>query len=157
MKTKFNIFIFSCLFLILACEKENFIDDSSLIGKWTDTIDVKPKGLLVYDLVLNNNATFSIKISYFGVYPDENDQDLSSWSELTGSLEQNDPNHLVFNVKKNVWWDDFFDITPVTEESNTKVFDNCTYKIINNVLELSYTSYPADYPVASKREFVRVE
>ena len=148
------------MFLILSCEKESsdLIDDLGLVGKWKETIDAQPQGLLIYDLTLNNNAIISLKISHFGVYFGESDQDLSAWSEFSGSFEQEDPNFLILKSQRYTWWDGFYDmVNPIIEESNTLVFENCTYKIKNNVLELTYTTYPADAPIETKKELVRVQ
>ena len=144
---------------MLSCESENsaVVDDVHLVGKWQETINAQPQGLLIYDLSINSNATFSFKVSHYEVYSGENEQDLSAWTEFSGSFEQENPDFLIFNSKRYSWWDSFYDMTPITEASNSQVFANCTYKIINDVLELTYTTYPADAPIETTKQLIRVQ
>jgi len=147
------------MLFILSCEKENLdsIDDLSLIGKWSETVEAKPQGLLVYDLTLNDDSTFLLKIRHFGIYSGQNNQDLSAWSEFSGSFEKKDPNVLILKSKKYAWWDIFYEMTPILEDSNAQVFENCRYKISNNELELTYTTYPLDSPLETKKKLIRVK
>ncbi|WP_100613558.1 hypothetical protein [Confluentibacter citreus] len=155
MKVIYCVFIL----LFLSCQKEdiNPIEDVSLIGKWTEIIEAKPQGLLIYELTLNTNSTFILKINQFGIYPTQSNQDISAWTEFSGTFEQKPPNTLILKAGEYSWWDDFYDMTPISEASNAQVFENCTYKIINDTLELTYTTYPADSPIETKKVLTKVK
>src|SRR5690606_18674563 len=149
-----------CVFIlsILSCHKEdiNPIEDVRLTGKWTETIEANPQGLIVYGLTINENATFILKISHFGTYQNQNNNDLSAWTEFSGTLEEKSSDSLIFKSEKHRWWDGFYDMTPITEASSRLIYEDCTYKIINNTLELSYTTYPADAPEETEMIFTKV-
>lgn len=157
MKTIFYPVLSFLMLLSSSCENENIIISNKLVGKWSYTTEVSPQGIIVYELVIDDNFSFLSKVNYFGTYAGQNNQDLSSWSEFSGRLEEGQ-NTLIFRAENYRWWDSFYDnMTPVSEESNLSLFDDCTYQITSNSLELTYLTYPADAPVKTKRKYTRIE
>jgi len=156
MKTISYSFLIFLMVITASCENENFVISNKLVGKWSYTTEASPQGIFVYELTINDNFSFLSKINSFGIYSGQNNQDLSGWSEFSGSLEEGE-NTLIFSAENYMWWDSFYDMTPVSEESNQTLFDDCTYKVTSNSLELTYITYPADAPVKTKRKYIRVE
>ena len=157
MKTIFYPVLIFLMLLTSSCENENIIISNKLVGKWSYTAEVSPQGIIVYELVIDDNFSFLSKVNYFGTYAGHNNQDLSSWYEFSGRLEEGQ-NTLIFRTENYRWWDSFYDnMIPVSEESSLSLFEDCTYQITSNSLELTYLTYPADAPVKTKRKYKRIE
>ena len=157
MKTIFYPVLIFLMLLTSSCENENIIISNKLVGKWSYTAEVSPQGIIVYELVIDDNFSFLSKVNYFGTYAGHNNQDLSSWYEFSGRLEEGQ-NTLIFRTENYRWWDSFYDnMIPVSEESSLSLFEDCTYQITSNSLELTYLTYPADAHVKTKRKYKRIE
>ena len=157
MKTIFYPVLIFLMLLTSSCENENIIISNKLVGKWSYTAEVSPQGIIVYELVIDDNFSFLSKVNYFGTYAGHNNQDLSSWYEFSGRLEEGQ-NTLIFRTENYRWWDSFYDnMIPVSEESSLSLFEDCTYQITSNSLELTYLTYPADAPEKTKRKYKRIE
>jgi hypothetical protein len=150
------------MIFILSCKKENQADlsmniiNDNLIGEWTDTIEADPNGLIIYNLKINTNSTFSYKVSLFGIYSDQQNENISAWTEYIGNLEQKQDT-IIFLSDKNFWWDDFYDMNPKTNQSTQILFDDCTFNLMDDTLKLTYTSYPYDAPIETIKEFIRLD
>ncbi len=59
---------------------------------------------------------------------------------------------------KYTWWDSFYvGSQPATVIKDGILYDNCSFKIKGDILELNYISYPADAPVNTIRQYKRVK
>lgn len=97
-------------------------------------------GYYVYGLIFNNSTSFLEKSSSHGIYRRQGKFELSGWFERTGYYELND-NKMIFASEKVVSWDSFFGGEPTTNFETQEIFENCTFKINDNILELNYTTY----------------
>jgi hypothetical protein len=152
--TKLILFVITVL-LFSSCEKradDKLISDNLIIGTWVDTTNANPGGYYINELILNNNATFTDKSSSYGIYNGQVKNELSGWFERTGNYEVNG-NKISFVSKKVVSWDSFYGGDPVTNLETQVIFENCTFMINNNILELNYITYPADAPENTIREY----
>jgi hypothetical protein len=146
---------------LFSCEKEknelsiNVNIDNQLVGIWCDTIALQPQGLIVYQLTIDNKAEIVSNVTMYGAYPGQTLQDVASWSESHGLLEQN-KDSLFVRTDKFVWWDRFYRKPPVTEnrDGNIRGFW-CTYSIRNDSLITSYLTFPADAPVMMSMVYIK--
>ncbi|MFC2138445.1 hypothetical protein ACFLTE_09745 [Bacteroidota bacterium] len=162
MKTKSLIlkwiFFIIIIPLFYCCEKNddnNENNDNELIGTWIDTINVSPKGYHKYELIFDSNTLFTEKTSLYGIYDNEEDNELSYWLERTGVYELNE-NNIVFTAKRKISWDNFWGGDPDTSDITQVLFENCTYNVNNDILTLNYTTYPADAPVDTERQYTKI-
>ena len=149
------ILLITSVLLFTSCEKsaiDRYNNENLLIGTWTDTVNVYPRGYYVYELIFNNSTSFLEKSSSHSIYSGQDKFELSGWFERTGYYELND-NNIIFASEKVVSWDSFFGGEPTTNFETQEIFENCTFKINDNVLELSYIIYPADAPVNTIRHY----
>lgn len=156
--TKLILFLIS-IFISFSCEKKDddkLINDNELIGTWVDTVYAKPSGYRVYELIFNSTSSFTDKSSSYGIYNDQDNDELSGWFVRTGNYEVNN-NKLKLISKKVVSWDSFFGGNPVTSSETQIIFENCTFTINRNILELNYITYPADAPENTTRRYKKLD
>jgi len=134
--------------LFFSCEKradELMINDNVLIGTWADTIKASPGGYYIYELVFDNNNSFTDRSGAYGIYNGQHNNELSGWYVRTGNYELAE-NKISFSAEKTISWDSFFGGNPITTNDKQVIFLNCTFKISNDTLELNYITFPADGP-----------
>lgn len=154
MKT--TIFFILILFLV-SCEKQENEPEISneLSGNWYDTVIARPMGYHLYELKLRNDFTFTSKLSMYGIY-NQNANELSAYFEWSGNYAVKS-NRLILTSHKYTWWDSFYvGSQPKTEIKDDIIYDNCTFIVKGNTLELNYISYPADAPVNTTKQYQRV-
>lgn len=135
-------------------ENDKFKIDNSLIGTWVETVNATPSGYYVHELVFNNDLTFSDKSSSYGIYSSQGKNELSGWFIRTGNYDINN-DKLNFISKKNISWDSFYGGSPVTVFKTQIIYENCSFKLNGDKLELNYTTYPADAPENTIRLYER--
>ncbi|TLX72410.1 hypothetical protein E9993_17910 [Labilibacter sediminis] len=144
--------------LLSSCEKKDddkLIDDNILIGTWVDTVNALPNGYYINELIFDSNTSFSEKSSAYGIYNGQDYNELSGWFVRTGNYGLVE-NKIEFTAKKVVSWDSFFGGDPVTTNETRVIFENSTFSINNDILELNYITYPADAPENTKRQYVKL-
>lgn len=156
MKNINRLFIRTFIFLIsvllfASCSKQ---DDGLLMGTWTNKHDALPNGYYVYELMFFNDSAFIAKTSSFGIYTGQAQDDLTAWFEYSGYYSQK-VNKLCFFSNKYTFLDTFYGNQPHTIIKDEILFQNCTFKISNNILELNYTTFPADAPVNTVMQYNR--
>ena len=110
----------------------------------------------LYELKFNDDRTFTSKIRYYGIYSGQSISDLSGFHENSGNYVQ-DLNKLTLNSHQYTWWDSFYvGSQPKTVVKDEILYENCSFKITGDILELNYTTYPADAPVNTTRQFARI-
>jgi hypothetical protein len=129
--------------LFIACDKQ---ENDNLIGTWVQNANASPREYYVYELVFNDDLTFSKKLSSYRI----NSQyinELSGWIIRTGSYDiNNDKLNLI--SKKCITWDSFSGGSPDTIFETQKIYKDCVFKLIGDKkLVLNYISYPADGPM----------
>jgi hypothetical protein len=160
MKKFAPLYLIICIALLFSCEKENHdllpnsAIDTELFGEWSDTIEALPTGLIITNLKINGDSTFLLKGEFFGTYAGQEIDVLSGWSETKGIYEQKNDS-LFFLANERISWDGTYQKEPITRQLSDHLFHNCVYTIKDNVLELTYTTYPADSPVETKKTFIR--
>ncbi len=143
------------ILLLSSCEKKvdvKLINEKALIGTWADTVKASPNGYYINELIFDNTTLFTDKSSAYGIYNGQNNNELSSWFVRTGNYVL-DENKINFNAKEVVSWDSFFGGDPVTTIKTQVIFENSTFSINNNILELNYIIYPADAPENTIRQY----
>jgi len=145
--------IFWAILLFISCSKEG---DSKLTGTWTERVNALPTGYYINELTFNADSTFSSKGSSYGIYGWQGQNDLSGWYEFVGNYSQSS-NSLGLISHKVTSWDKFYDGQPFTEIKDQLLFENCKYKITKQVLEINYTTYPADGPVNTTRIYTKAK
>lgn len=146
------IFLTSVL-LFTSCSKE---DDGLLMGTWTNKKDAQPNGYYVYELRFFNDSAFIAKTSAFGIYTGQAQNDLTAWFEHSGYYSQN-VNKLYLFSNKYTFLDTFYGDQSQTIIKDEILFQNCTFKISDNILELNYTTFPADAPVNTVMQYKRTK
>ncbi len=125
--------------------------NSSLVGTWIDSVSVLD-GYYVNTLEIDNSGAFLDKSDAFGVYPGQTSSQLSGYFVRTGKF-QTESNRIGFLVEKVVSWDSFFGGEPETTIESYTIFENCTFDVRDDLLELRYTTYPADAPEQTIRVY----
>ena len=129
----------------------------SLIGNWAVNESLSP-GHYTTQLTFAGDGTFTDAVRMFGSYPGQSNNDLSSYSIMSGTYKVNG-DQLQTNITRIAVWDRFYGAnSPETVHTvNTTVFDQTHFRIVGPMLTLDYVSYPADAPVPTTKTFIRVE
>jgi hypothetical protein len=147
------IIFFTSILLFLSCTKE---DDGLLKGTWTDKDAALPNGYYVHELKFFNDSAFISKISSYGIYIEQGPNDLTAWFEHSGYYSQNG-NKLYFISHEYTFLDTFYGDQPQTQIKDEILFDNCTFNLSKDILELNYTTYPSDAPINTVRQYKRIK
>jgi hypothetical protein len=158
---KIIILFFAVFFIALfsSCDKENntLKDLNVLSGTWRDSVVALPRGYYINELKVMNNSTFTSKGSSYGIYNGQSANDLTGWFEYSGTFTLNS-NNINFTSHKFTSWDSFYvGSQPQTKIQDQIIFENCTFKIEGEILEINYTTYPADAPVNTMRQYKRIK
>lgn len=143
------------ILLVSSCNKKDndiLIDNNVLVGTWVDTVFALHNAYYINELVFNGNKSFTEKSYAYGIYSGQATDELSGWFERTGTYEL-DINKIEFLAEKVVEWDSFNGGEPVTTNETSMIFENCTFTVNNNILELNYITYPADAPENTTRQY----
>lgn len=127
------------MMLLSACKKEATYPD--LQSTW----------VLDHTRLTFSGNTFTYEL-YTALYPESD-----VYTILRGDVSSNG-NSLTFTIRELENFDRVFNPSmtkPEIIKKNEKIFDQATFKIVKRKLELSYLSYPADYPMATKKVFKR--
>ena len=141
--------------LFFSCNKKAndiITDDNVLIGTWADTVSSSPGGYYIYELVFDKYDSFTDKSDAYGIYNWQHNNELSGWYMRTGNFTS-EGNKISFSTEKAISWDSFFGGNPITTTEKQVIFINCTFKISNDTLELSYITFPADGPENTIRKY----
>jgi hypothetical protein len=153
-KITIRIIIFlTSILLFPSCEKE---DDSILDGTWTNLMQAQPNGYYINELKFFKDSAFISKTSAFGIYVGQGTDDLTAWFEHSGNYSQS-IDKLYFISHKFVYLDTFWGDQPQTQIKDELLFDNCSFKVSDKVLELKYTTYPFDAPEETVRLYTKVK
>jgi len=131
--------------------------EASLIGNWSvsESLNI---GHYTTQLTFAGDGTFTDAVRIFGAYPGQSNNDLSSYSIMSGTYKV-DGDRLQTNITHTVVWDRFYGAnSPETVQTvNITLFDQTHFRIVGPMLTLNYVSYPADAPVSTTKTFIRVE
>lgn len=128
-----------------------------LLSSWEFSENISSGGRYVVRLSFNHDLKFVEKITNYGLYPGDDTQSLSAWSEIDGTYRIED-NKLIFSPKSLTTWDSFYSNpgpTVIRPYPYGSIFDDCTYRIETSILTLTYLTYPADAPIVTTRSFIR--
>lgn len=140
-KLKYSLILFSCLF-VAACSSydselnPNFAD-SEIFGNWADTVQLQPRGYVVYSLVFRPNGSFEVNNDKYGLYANQVKDSISSFRHDLGNYVLSTKN-IYFVSKQSISWDLMTNKLPDTSVKDSTLFQSCTYKIDKNILELKY-------------------
>ena len=154
---KLTVFAVALLFFY-ACEDHDDDIDNNIYSAltrttWIDTVSVSQDGgYYVNQLTFNDDETFTAKFSTFGIYPAQSKNELSGWLVYTGNYTVSNDS-LYFTANEVTSWDSFFNKDPETVHEPQLIFENCTFKLNDGLLRLSYTIYPADAPEITVRQY----
>ena len=131
--------------------------EASLIGNWSVSESLSP-GHYTTQLTFAGDGTFTDAVRIFGSYGGQSNNDLSSYSIMSGTYKV-EGDKLQTNITHTVVWDRFYGAnSPETVQTvNITVFDQTHFRIVGQMLTLDYLSYPADAPVPTTKSFIRVE
>jgi hypothetical protein len=131
--------------------------EASLIGNWSVSESLSP-GHYTTQLTFAGDGTFTDAVRIFGSYGGQSNNDLSSYSIMSGTYKV-EGDQLQINITHTVVWDRFYGAnSPETVQTvNITVFDQTHFRIVGPMLTLDYVSYPADAPVPTTKSFIRVE
>ena len=145
------------LLLLYGCTTE---PSAQLLGTWESAAEgLDPAGWHQTRLTFGPNGMFASDVRSYGVYGGQGDNDLSSYSRIEGDYEV-EGNQLIFHSRRLILWDRFHGPNAqeqVEEPYSITLFDDAHYTIQGDHLHLQYLSYPADAPIETSREFLRVD
>ncbi len=130
-----------------------------LLCSWEFSENISSGGRYVVKLSFKHDLTFIRKITNYGVYPRSGSQSISAWLETDGTYRIEN-NKLIFSPHSLKTWDSFYSNpgpTVIRPYPYGSIFEDCTYRIEENTLILTYLSYPADAPVVTTRSFSRTK
>lgn len=142
--------------LLIGCTRSTEVVPVSLVGRWASRAEpLGPAGSLRYTLLLDADGKFTDDVRTFGAYPGQDPGDVSSYSTITGTYVVNG-DALVFTPEQMVSWDHFYGSPPVvTTWTWGTLYEGAHFTVTPWTLTLSYTTYPADAPVATSLHFFR--
>ncbi len=140
---KYKFFLLFLISLsVIACSNNDMeanldFADSEIFGNWVDTVQLQPKGYLVSTLIFRPNGSFDAYADKFGLYVDQVKDSISSYRHDVGNYVLSTKN-IYFISKQSISWDLMANTLPQTTIKDSTLFESCTYKIINNKVELTY-------------------
>ncbi|MEQ8240798.1 MAG: hypothetical protein RIA69_16390 [Cyclobacteriaceae bacterium] len=156
MSFKTIILLSLTVVLIWSCSEENEVAPQlELTGKWKNVL-TQNAGRTEILLDFQADSSFVMTLSHYGLQPNTAPDDLNASLEYPGTLTVTE-DRIEFNINEYTYTDYYFETGPETFENRTVFYDNCTYVISGDTLILSYTSYPADAPIAAEQRFLRTE
>jgi hypothetical protein len=138
---KYILIILSAVFT-LACKSYeedlslNF-SDNAIFGNWADTVQLQPKGYVVYSLAFRPNGLFEVNIDKYGLYANQAKDSLSAYRHDVGNYVLSAKN-IYFISNQFISWDLTANELPNSTVKDSTLFQSCTYKIEKNVLELKF-------------------
>jgi hypothetical protein len=143
-----------------ACDSTLGVNMSGLWGRWqTVPEDLAPQGWHQQELTFNRLGAFTAEVRTYGLYSGQDRTELTASSLTAGTFEV-DGGRLIMRPSRLTTWDSW---PPARLEVHDPypwgdtLFDDARFEIVGgDILRLSYTSYPFDAPVATKRTFRRV-
>ena len=140
-KLKYYLIILVSLFA-MACKSydselnPNF-SDNEIFGNWADTVQLQPRGYVVFSLVFRPNGSFEVNNDKYGLYTEQAKDSISSFRHDFGNYVLSTKN-IYFVSNQSISWDFKTNKLPVTSVKDSTLFQSCTYKIEKNILELKY-------------------
>lgn len=137
---------------------------SALVGTWAaDTLRLMPRGLTARTLKVEPSGRFQWTVRTSGLYSGQALDDLTSMSRVVGQMTT-EGTRLVFQ-SDSVYTSNSSNPMEVAEKAvaergfgwGAALFDQGTYAVENDVLAVSYVSYPNDAPAPTSIRFVRVK
>lgn len=160
MKIKFIVVISILTLVFASCSNSdldeiNLYDQTQLLGVWTDTVPLQPRGYIINSLIIRENMTFNERSAQYGTNSSRPVNELAAYTEHSGNFVLSDRNHIRFASKQRVDWNSATASTPVTSIVDEGIFESCTFKVSTDSLMLTYISYPNDAPATTTRKYVR--
>lgn len=117
-----------------------------LAGRWTDTTVYNDSSrVLIHELDLRRNGQFTSKSFNYKGYRNGVPTELSAWSEDRGQVTQQ-ADTLWFALREETVWDSFYPgRKPQTKATTGYLFNNCTFRLRGDTLELIHTSDDAPF------------
>lgn len=146
------------LALLTACSPPTGPRAAGLAGDWTTEREaLRPGGSRESRLSLAGDGRFVSESRAYGVYPGQAAEQLSSTSRVAGGYRA-DGDRLLFRAESLTTYDTFGG----REETRVQdpypygaVYEGATFRVEGDRLTLTYTTYPADAPVRTSRQFRR--
>ena len=140
-KLKYYLIILASVFAMACNSYEEDISgissDSEIFGNWADTVQLQPRGYVVYSLVFRPNGSFEVNNDKYGLYADQVKDSISSFRHDLGNYVLSTKN-IYFVSNQSISWDFKTNKLPDTSVKDSTLFQSCTYKIEKNILELKY-------------------
>ena len=159
MRSLLRIAVGAGLVLASGCTDPASPDTRDLVGRWVSAEDVAPQGRHEYHLTFTTAGRFAHEGRSYGVYPTRRSDALSGFTRIEGRFRR-DGDRLFFEPERLVWWDSFYgESSPVHVEQPYPwggVLDDARYFIRDHKLTMHFTTYPADAPEPTSREYWRV-
>ena len=145
--------------ILAACESATSPGASAIAGRWATTPEgLSPAGSYQSFLTFDGDA-FTSEVRSYGLYPGQRSTELSAYSRTEGTFRV-DGERLHFSPLRLVTWDRFNGVTSPERVDSPypwgSLFDDARFKLRLNRLDLHYTTYPADAPVATSRSYWRL-
>jgi hypothetical protein len=140
---------------LTSCNKKSddrTIYENDLVGFWVDTIAAYPTGYYINKLDFDKYGKFTEASYSFGIYSGQAINDLSGWYVRNGTYTIEE-NKIDFLSKKVVTWDSFSGGEAVTTYDSYPIFEDCSFSITSDTLEIRYITYPADAPINTLRHY----
>lgn len=143
--------------LLVGCSSPVSTLPEDLAGSWAESEPLAPRGSMIRTLTFDADAHFVWRVDLYGLYPEDDGGDLSSWSETRGRCEV-ELNRLSCQQTELTTYDTFYDDPgPFTEEVEGALFlHEATFEIRADELVLRYLSDPGDGPVETIMRLERI-
>lgn len=141
-------------FLVGCAEDADNNFNTSVTGVWYYAAYASPKGKYLDQLTLNSDSTFKYEQKSFGIYSGQDKQDTSTMYIRDGKYLIN-ADSISFITFKIIRWDSFTQLRDTSTQCST-LFQNCTFSIHGYGMSLKYTTYPADAPEITTKNFYKL-
>jgi hypothetical protein len=130
----------------------------ALLGQWVSApADLRPQGWHQYHLTFHPTGSYASEVRTYGLNAGQPATQLSAFSREEGRF-RTEGDRLVMEAHRLVVWDRFYgsDSPEQVHEPypyGTAPLHGARFEVLGDRLILHYTTYPADAPVATTKEY----
>ncbi len=158
-KLKYSLIIISAVFTWACNSYEEDLSlnfsDNAIFGNWADTVQLQPKGYVVYSLAFRPNGLFEVNNDKYGLYANQAKDSLSAYRHDVGNYVLSARN-IYFLSNQSISWDLTENKLPDSIVKDSTLFQSCTYVIDKNVLELKYIEIQNNEEIQVSRTYRKV-